>query len=599
MYWFISLTLLGLVILTAAAWRRRSGSLAAELERERQDRRSAEAALTLAQARQQALLDSIDDLAWIKDRDHRFLTVNRKFQEVFGVSPESLVGMADEDLSPPELAEQYRKEDAEVVRTGTARRSEEQIQGATGVAWAETLKVPVFDKSGEVIGTAGIARDITLRKHYEQQADFLAHNDPLTGLYNRQRLEEQFESFALRNPAFAALSLDLDNFKIINDTDGHAVGDEVLRLMAKRLSAQTGPEDLLVRLGGDEFLLLKPMPTMDVTAIDMLAQRIEQAVSSPYMIAGTKYVISMSMGIASYPDHGRDRITLMKHADIAMHEAKEAGRNRYCWFHEALADDAARRRRIELRLREALETGDFELHYQAVCDTQSGDVVGAEALVRLRDSSGAPVPPQIFVKVAEDAGLIEPLGEWVIRTALAQLARWRKAGHTGLRLAVNISGIQFSSPGFVQRLSKSLNDAGVPGDALELELTEGVLMADIESNLAVLSQIRELGIRLAVDDFGTGYSSLAYLKQLPIHRLKIDRSFISGLPTHPGDIAIARTILHLARTFQLEVTAEGVETHAQLAFLRELGCEAIQGFLISRPCPASEFERMLEPVAVA
>jgi diguanylate cyclase (GGDEF)-like protein/PAS domain S-box-containing protein len=599
LHWFVSITLLGLVVLTGAIHRRRCGRLAAELAHERLQGRAAETLLSLVEARQQALLDSIDDLAWVKDRDHRFVTVNRKFKEVFGLAPERLIGKTDQDLSPPELAARYRTEDAEVMRTGLPQRREEQINGADGIVWAETTKVPVFDRFGEVIGTAGTARDITLRRHYEQQADFLANNDPLTGLNNRRHLEEQFEGFARRNPAFVALSLDLDNFKIINDTDGHAVGDELLRLLARRLSAETGPDDLLVRLGGDEFLLLRPMTTMDVTAIDMLAQRIEQAIGAPYMIAGTKYVISISMGVASYPEHGGDRITLVKHADIAMHEAKEAGRNRYCWFHEALASDAARRRHIELRLREALETGDFELHYQPVCNTQSGEIVGAEALVRLNDSNGAPVPPQIFVRVAEEAGLIEPLGEWVIRTGLAQLACWRKAGHTSLRLAINISGIQFSSAGFVQRLRKLLNDANVPGDALELELTEGVVMSHIESNLAVLRQIRGLGVRLAVDDFGTGYSSLAYLKQLPIHRLKIDRSFVSGLPEHPGDIAITRTILHLARTFQLEVTAEGVETEAQLSFLRELGCESIQGFLVSRPCPASDFERMLEPVAVA
>ncbi len=595
LHWLVSAAFVGLIALLGIAL----AHCRSRLVRERQSRQATETALVLTQARKRALLDCIDDLAWIKDREHRLLVVNRKFQETFGTASESLVGKSDFDVLPPEVANHCWKEDSVVANSGLTRRAEEQIDGEGGTTWIETVKAPVFGVNGEVIGTVGIARDITPYKHYAQHVDFLAHNDPLTGLYNRRLLEDRFDAFAQRNPSFAALSLDLDNFKSINDTDGHAVGDELLRQLAKRLSAETNSNDLLVRLGGDEFLLLKPMPGMDVTAIDMLVQRIEQAIDSPYMIAGTKYVISTSIGIANYPEHGSDRLTLIKHADIAMHEAKKAGRNRYCWFHEALASDAARRRKIELRLREALETGDFELHYQPVCDTKSGQVIGAEALVRLRDTEEMPISPALFIPIAEQAGLIEPLGKWVIRTGLAQLAFWRRCGHTSLRLAINISGIQLANPRFVEQLKAWLHEADVPGDALELELTEGILMADIESILTVLGQIRELGIQLAVDDFGTGYSSLAYLKQLPIHRLKIDRSFVDGLPTDSGDTAITRTILQLARTFQLEVTAEGVETQEQLVFLRDAGCEAIQGYLVSRPCPAREFERMLESVEIA
>ncbi len=593
-YWFVTASVTGIAALAGIVCRRRQVALA----RERANRIAAENTLRLTHARQRALLDCIDNFAWIKDREHRFLAVNQKFHEVFGVAPEALIGKDDRDISSPELAAHFRAEDLAVLESGQPRQSEEQIPGKDGLVWAEIIKVPVFSDDGEIIGTAGIARDISLRRHYAEQAEFFANKDPLTGLHNRRYLEENFENFAASHPTFVAVTMDLDNFKTINDTEGHTIGDELLRELGLRLSALTGPDDLVVRLGGDEFLIFKSMPTSDVTVIDMLAQEIEQTVVNPYRIAGNIYEISTSMGVASYPEHGKDRLTLIRHVDIAMHVAKNSGRNRYCWFHAALAENAAHRRRIERRLREALETNAFELHYQPVFDTRTSELIGAEALVRLRDAEGAPIPPSAFIPVAEAAGLIEPLGDWVLRTGLAQLAQWRSAGHTELHLAINISGIQFASPGFATKLEHALAEARIPGRVLELELTEGVLMADVESNFAMLSQIRELGVQLVVDDFGTGYSCLAYLKRLPIHRLKIDRSFVDGLPGDAGDIALTHTILQLAHTFQLEVTAEGVETDQQLTLLTELGCEAVQGYLLGRPCDARGFERLLEPALI-
>ncbi|GAA5185593.1 hypothetical protein GCM10025771_41830 [Niveibacterium umoris] len=555
---------------------------------------SALAQLRLLQAHQQALMDSIDDLAWLKDRDCRFMLVNRKFGEVFERPPESLIGKTDYDLSPPEMAAHYQAHDKLVMSKRQVERVEEEIHRVDGeIGWAETIKVPVFGADGEIVGTAGIARDITLRKRYEREVEFLARHDPLTGLHNRRHLEEQFEPFAAEHPRFAALFLDLDNFKLINDTDGHSVGDELLRKLSERLKGEVDREDLLVRLGGDEFLLLSPLGADSPDALDHLASRLERAVGTPYEIAGVKYVVSSSIGIAIYPEHGRDRQTLVKHADIAMYEAKKKGRNRVCWFEEALASETVARRRIELRIREALKDDAFELHFQPVADAQSGKIIGAEALLRLRDVQGSPISPSRFIPIAEQTGLIEEVGEWVLSKGLKQLAQWRAAGKTGLRLAINISGTHFANVNFVERLAARLREHGVPGSALELELTEGVLMVDAEANISTLARIAALGVSLAVDDFGTGYSSLAYLKQLPIHRLKIDRSFVSGLPAHPGDIAITRSILHLAQTFGFEVTAEGVETQAQLDFLREAGCPAVQGYLFSPARSPAEFDAYL------
>lgn len=555
----------------------------------------AAAQLLQMQAHQRALMDSIDDLAWLKDKDGRFLMVNRKFGDNFHLAPDALVGCNDFDLSSPEMAEYYQQIDREVMAQRKPLRAEERIVRPNNeIIWSETIKVPVFNAKGEVIGVAGTARDVTVRKHYETQANYLAQHDPLTGLFNRRYLEEQFSAFAQKHPSFVAIFLDLDNFKMINDTDGHSIGDEILRLLALRLKSQTTEEDLLVRLGGDEFLLLKSLTNLDVTAIDMLAMRIEEAIGSPCLVSGNKYIVSSSIGIASYPEHGSDHQSLVKHADIAMYEAKKSGRHRYCWFHEALANATTQRRDIEKRIREALELDEFALYYQPVCDTASGRIIGAEALIRLNDHEGKPIPPSVFIPIAEQGGLIEPVGEWVIHTGLKQLAQWRDQGFTELQLAINISGTQFASSRFVEHLDAWLQESGVPGSALELELTEGVLMGDVQSAQATLNRIGALGVRLAVDDFGTGYSSLAYLKNLPIHRLKIDRSFVDGLPAHPGDTAITRSILQLAKTFLLEVTAEGVETQEQLDFLRQAGCSAVQGYLQSRPCPATDFANLLE-----
>lgn len=543
-------------------------------------------------AQQLALMDSIDDLAWLKDTESRFVLVNRKFASVFNCTPDSLIGKTDRDLSPPDMAEHFLAEDREVMQSGQPKRVVEKIHREEGgFGWAETIKVPVFDETGSLIGTAGVARDITARKAAEEQISQQARHDPLTGLPNRLYLAERFEQYRAEHAQFAVLFLDLDNFKLINDTDGHTVGDALLQQIALRLRGEVEDSGFVCRHGGDEFLILYPSP--HPLEVESFAQRVARALVRPYLIAGNEYVISASIGMASFPAQGEDRLTLIKHADIAMYEAKRQGRNRFTWFAAPLAEQAAHKRKVEMQLRAALEHESLSLHFQPLIDLASGRIIGAEALVRMRAADGSLVSPASFIPLAEETGLILPLGDWILSAALRQLAQWRRAGWDDFVLAVNISGIQFRQSQFVPRLAEMLEVCAVPGRFLELELTEGVLAEQSVDAIAGLQQLKALGVRLAIDDFGTGYSSLSYLKRLPIDRLKIDRSFVDDLPGHAGDVAITRSIVHIARAFDLAVTAEGVENQAQRDFLRELGCQSAQGYWFSKPVPAEALEVLL------
>jgi len=455
---------------------------------------------------------------------------------------------------------------------------------------------------GRLIGRVSSFRDITARQEAMRRVDALSHSDTLTGLPNRRTLADRVAfSIALAQrdgSGFALLLANLDRFRHINDTLGHEFGDRVLVEAAGRLTSCLRQVDTIARLGGDEFVML--VHEADAQGAEAAARRILDAMQQPFTQAGLGFTLTCSIGIALYPHDGACLDELVRRADAAMHEVKDAGRAAYR-FHEAsqcAADgDARGRLRLDTAMRQALAAGRFRLHYQPQVDMSSGKVVGAEALIRWRDPELGDVSPAEFIPVAEQSGFIIAIGDWVLRQAVAQAAHWHAQGR-GLVVCVNVSAVQFHRAGFVDRVAEALADAALPPGLLELELTESILIQDAQEALLRLQALSQLGVKLAIDDFGTGYSSLGYLKRFPIDRLKIDRSFVRGLPSDASDAGIVHAIVNLGRALHLEIVAEGVETEDQRQFLLRTGCEQYQGFLFAPALDSVSFEaRLGEPAA--
>ncbi len=444
----------------------------------------------------------------------------------------------------------------------------------------------------------GTAQDVTDARKAEAEIQQLAHYDALTGLPNRSlwllRARAALQAAQRHHDTLAILFLDLDHFKTVNDSLGHTTGDKLLISVARRLADSVREEDVLARLGGDEFVALLPRLTRPEDAATV-AQKMLSALTTPIEIDGHELNLSVSIGIAVFPGDGSDVDTLLKHADIAMYGAKDAGRNNYQFFVADMNVRALERMMLETGLRRAIERDELVLHYQPQIDVVQDRVIGAEALVRWNHPELGLIMPDRFIPIAEDSGLIVPLGSWVMREACRQQARWRDEGHGELTVAINISALQFRRPDFVDGIRSILADSGASADAIEFEITESVLMQPSEDLSRVLSHLRELGLTLALDDFGTGYSSLAYLKRFPISRLKLDRSFIQDLPGDAEDAAVSTAALSMARDLGMHVVAEGVENAAQRDFLAERGCRFMQGYLFARPLPAEAFEERFLP----
>jgi diguanylate cyclase (GGDEF)-like protein/PAS domain S-box-containing protein len=455
---------------------------------------------------------------------------------------------------------------------------------------------PMRDAQGAITGYLTIVADITERKKAEQQALFLAHHDALTGLPNRLLLQDRLDQAvtqAERSRTHGALIyLDLDNFKQINDTLGHACGDQLLREVTARLKECVRESDTISRQGGDEFLIvLRDLPDTQAAApvLDKVMTRMQQ----PLHINGHDLSTSVSMGVALFPEDGRDFETLLRKADLAMYRAKEAGRNTYRYFNEEMSTQASEHMAMRNGLRRALENGELELHFQPQVHLGSGQVLGAEALLRWRTPDGNTVMPGRFIPVAEESGLIVPIGEWVIMEACRQASAWRNAGLPHLCVAVNLSAVQFRRGNIEQTVLQALEATGLPPDCLELELTESIMLQNVEQVLGTVRRLKLLGVKLSIDDFGTGYSSLSYLKRFDIDKLKIDQSFIRDLASDPDDAAIVRAIVQMAHSLNLKTIAEGVETDDMRHMLRVFQCDEAQGYLFARPMPAREFERYL------
>jgi len=455
--------------------------------------------------------------------------------------------------------------------------------------WILDQGSPRFDTQGQFLGYVGHCMDVTAAKHAEAEIERLAYHDALTGLPNRvlfiDRLAQTLAAARRNRRCGAVMFVDLDQFKRINDVHGHAMGDAVLREVARRLEYYLRQGDTVARLGGDEFVILLPdlaASLEDAGSLVMaVAEKIRSALETPVTLDGQEYITGASIGITLFPKDAESVDDLMREADTAMYRAKERGRNALAYFEPTMQEAIAERYALDRELREAVRDRSFELHLQSQVNAE-GQVIGAEALVRWRHPQRGLVMPASFIPLAEESGLIVPLGEWVLREACMLIARLDAEGR-GLRIAVNVSPRQFHQADFVQRIKEILAVTGADPTYLTLEITESLLVEHASEAVARMTELATLGLRFAIDDFGTGYSSLAYLKRLPLFELKIDKSFVQDIPHDPNDVALVETILSMARHLHFEVVAEGVENEAQLAFLRQQGCERFQGYYFQRP----------------
>jgi diguanylate cyclase (GGDEF)-like protein len=456
---------------------------------------------------------------------------------------------------------------------------------------ADGRSIHIVARPMENGGWVATHEDITERKQFDQRIAHMAHHDALTDLPNRVLFREQLDSALEMLPPgeqLAVLYIDIDEFKNVNDSLGHPVGDELLKILAGRLRAVLKETDFVARLGGDEFAIIQTGVERSADTANLVA-RIYQAIREPFECLGHLLSSDASIGIALAPQHGADLDQLLRNADLAMYEAKADGRRTYRFFEPAMDARVKALRTLELDLREAIASGGFELHYQPLVSLADNRVTGCEALLRWRHPNRGMISPAEFIPVAEETGLINQLGEWVLTTACAEAATWPD----DVRVAVNVSPIQFRGQAFALKVAAALAASGLPARRLELEITEAVLIRDDEAALAMLHQLRTLGVRIALDDFGTGYSSLSYLQRFPFDKIKIDRCFIKDVAEPDGSACIVQAVVNIAAARHMTTTAEGVETQAQLDMLRELGCTEMQGWLFSPAKPAAELVHLL------
>jgi diguanylate cyclase (GGDEF)-like protein/PAS domain S-box-containing protein len=457
--------------------------------------------------------------------------------------------------------------------------------------WVEHVARRVFDGAGQPLGLRGSYSNITQRRQAEQALDFVTHRDPLTGLSNRalfgELLAHAVKQAEHNDAELALLFVNLDNFKTINESLGHSAGDRLLVEVAARLRELLPSVDAIARVGGDAFNIVLEREA-NGPGVDLVAQRLIDALSLPYRLDGIDAYVGASVGIALYPVDGRDVETLQSSADAALHQAKAKGHGSLRFFSPEMGSRAKERLALEADLRGALARDELSLHYQPQVDLRSGELVGMEALIRWRHPERGNVPPDAFIPLAEECGLIVELGAWVLQTACRQVRRWSDAGLAPRHTAVNISAVQLSRGRLLDSVKAALEASGIAPEQLELEITESFVMLERELSFQSLADLRALGVRLSVDDFGTGYSSLSYLQQLKVHKLKIDMSFVRDMMRNNGNAAIVKAVIALGHSLGLEVIAEGVEEAEQARYLRQLGCDVMQGYLISKPLPAEE-----------
>lgn len=563
-----------------------------------EDRTSVNRAVQAVRAREERLVRILDGLvdAVITIREDGVVeSANKAAERMLGMEP--LVGVSIDRFFPWHEGTPRGSVVGRLVAAGAHRidsRSPVEAMRADGTGFSAEIGIGELHHQHRRLYTL-LVRDVTERVRFERTLEHLALYDSLTGLPNRtlftQHLEALVETQGADERAVVVL-LDLDRFKYVNDFFGHPFGDRLLQMVAQRLRAMLRAEEFFARVGGDEFMLIVPCSDPELV-IERIAQRVHAAFAKPFILDDVELFVSASLGAAIVPDHAKGVTEILKSVESATYFAKDQGGSGHQVYSDRVMASQADRMRIETDLRKTLEAGAFELAYQPRLDIASRDIRSIEALLRWKHPTLGPIPPSRFVPIAEETGMIVPIGDWVLETACAQARKWIDLGLAPLRVAVNLSTRQFRDVGLVSRIANVLQRTGLPGTALELEITESGLLFDIDRVIEILRELRGLGVVIAVDDFGIGYSALNYLKRLPVDVLKIDQSFIQGVPAEPGDVAISTAIVAMSKSLKLRVVAEGVETEEQARFVEALGCDEIQGYHFARPLPPLEFERFV------
>lgn len=545
------------------------------------------------------IMDTVVDGIFTFDRRGVVETINPAAERIFGYDPGELIGrnvriLMNEPLAADHAGYVEDEQDSERTRIlGT----DYQVEGRRkdGSKFPVEITVGML-KEGERRIYIGALRDITERREHEERLRYLATRDPLTRMPNRRLFTERLEDAIARaddtGNKFAVLYIDLDHFKNINDAMGHVIGDMVLQAVGQRLEECVHDGDTVAHLAADEFPIILNGVESRAEA-EMMAADILKRLAEPFTIDGKEIYTSGSIGIVLYPDNAGDIGELMRNVDTAAHQAKKQGRDTFQFYSERLSAEVQRRLEVETALRRALEEDEFDLHYQAMVELETRKIIGAEVLLRWNSEALGTVLPDEFVPIAEETGLIVPIGDWVLKTACREAAKWMKLIADPVHVGVNLSALQFLYGNLIESIEKALRNSGLPAELLDVELTESMLVKNPEETILTLNTLKGMGITVSMDDFGTGYSSLSYLTRFPLDTLKVDRSFVTNLPEDRDAAAIARAIVSMAKNLDLRIVAEGIETESQVGFLHALGCHVGQGFLFGRPVPAGEFVKLL------